>query len=91
VNIQCQAIVTEVYESKNNANVYYTFVDLKNGGQWKTAVNGKLDGVKAGAMLEINGEFKTRLFQGGGIGLTYEGRGVIKNLDGKTKNEEVKT
>jgi hypothetical protein len=88
--IQCKAIVAEVYESKNNENVYYTFIDLGNGGQFKTAVKGKLEGVKPGSMLEVNGEFKSRIFQAGGIGLTYEGRGVIRHLDGtNSKDKEV--
>ncbi len=59
MKIQGRVVVSDIFTSEKDVS-YYNVVDLGSGGSFSFVLDGggKLEGVKPGAMLDVNGEIK---------------------------------
>lgn len=71
MKIQFRGVVSDVYQSEKSNRQYLTITDLSNGAPVKMGINGQVEGLKKGMIVNVNAEIDTRVAKDGGLYLSF--------------------
>lgn len=78
MNISATAIVSGVFPSKKNTNVYVSLVDTSNGGQFKLTFPGGVPDVRPGDMVKLDCAVNPSVSSQWGLSLQYVSGSISK-------------